>query len=245
MVSLQQKGSVAEKNAYFDTIAKLLVDGNHGLIIEVVPPLPNPFYKSLERAGYEGKYLSLHPDSSIEIIHSDDEAIQSLETLMTSKRRYLSELWSGLRKEKVCEDLGFNYSFRGDAISDKDISDVIYLVKPENPVYVANFAIGTVLGSDESAELHDKSDLSEKSDVWARNLTKMPLNHVMMSDYILNSDGLEAPIESSGYYAGDEGISENVYSNLLDMFKDYGWNVDEISVTESEKSVLKIIDLKR
>lgn len=249
---------------YLAEAAKMVVKKRHDLVIEVANPVNGDwFYHSLRHKHYRGKYIALNNDHSAPIKPDATRKrkrriLPSLEDSLKPKYKILYGLSNALYGDILSGKIGCGM-FRGNAVSDKDISDVIEIVKPETPVYVANRAIGAILGDPETIEKwagKNACDGGEFSvaEVWAENLSNTPIKRALLSDYVLSQDSprIKIEMEESGrnYFTDVGMVSENLYSALLGNFEGRGWKIRDIefdvhSHDYDGKNVFRIAELSR
>ncbi len=240
-------------------MAELVIEGNHDLVIEVANAIDSDvFYQTLVNEDYKGNYLALNPFHANQLrkFNGETKFWPSLETTLEHENSGINKFLRSLSGKKYYGEIGRGM-FHGDALSNKDIEDVIDLIKPENPVYVTNNAIGIILsyrpkewvGYEQHGFSKNYEGLSKMADVWAQNLTKTPLKRALMSDYILNSESpkVAAVMNEKGhnYWASYSGVSEALYFDLLDKFRNKGWKISEKPLAKSDYSEFKILELSR
>jgi|GEM_PF-1787732 len=268
------KGESLGLNGYYGKITELILEGNHDLVIEVANNLNSlfEFYDFLDVSGYTGNYLTLNPMNPVPLkrdVKRKRGWKPTLEEYVQDSEKPVNKLIgkaSNVLHRHNCKKLGYG-TYMGNALSDEDLSFVIETVNPENPVYVNAGSIGIVLSyfpkdwTRGKGRLPKKNDAEYKdaimrmADVWADNLSKTSIKHVILSDHILNNDSEEMKKfvreNGHGYDACFDHVSEDLYVHLMNRFNNYGWKSNDIIATETQgmgnrlDGAYKVLDLKR
>jgi len=175
------------------------------------------------RYGWGGKYVTINPGDSLEKHLEEPSEVQGFSPII------------------------------GDGIDSDLLIRIIKQHKPKNPVYIVNMAIGIMLSYRTNQwipELKNREDsflanndcplaLRRMAEIWGDNLTRTPINNLMMSDFIaLGSREIHTPSISdyreSGLFASWGGVNRLMYSILMNKFNQKGWHVSEEDINSFE-----------
>lgn len=196
-----------EEDNYHTTMAKIILANNHDLVIESALLLHKDkqakTFKYLKKSGWQGIYIGINPEFSI-------CELEKQNPLFNSKKP-------------------FQIPVKGDGMDNKLLENILTLTKPENPVYVVNYAIEimlkyqsrrwtginimklplTGLSEDNQIKLATKI-INDMNKIWAGNLSKTGIKTCYLLDHLVGDKIEGVPLSCDEFKQAWENNNWNV-----------------------------------
>jgi len=223
-----------------EIMAKLITENNHDLVIEVGNQVKSTRHRKIEAEAdvhshlvqeydWTGKYVTVNPEGGMNQKYKAGKKSKRLRTRIITA---INDLIPYLEKNPQPDPV----HTRGDEMDYEHINKILEITKPENPVYVVNGSVGSILQDKSSSNKRvwqvKGHDLAKSIEIWINNITKTTLSFAYFSESVI-PDSISSDLSVEDPYSRLEvrtfstnnGISESTHNFFLEQLRKNSWGV--------------------